>query len=429
MKHSLKAWPAVACLALAVGLATIGRSETAPATSLGPEGVWIVSEVNGHATPSRPVAHIDFKDGEVHASDGCNGGVGKYSADKAGHIQVGQIPFTLRACPYGPDVDLSALFHAARFEREPGGLLLLQGADGSSLLLRPTPPTPQVLEGDWVVSGAYPVMQISRWSYGKLWISFHHGVVKDSAGCVGRYSGIGDNFRVVLSKTRACAAPASPDPSVAEEVAEQSNPCLRLYRGMNERMRQMLFRSPACAGPSVKPLPVAVELTEEKGPDLLSRLKIVGIRFREYAGAPELVDASGALVDLSAATPASLVPPGRWTVEGRWRLLPFGPVREIVFAHGIVDERGGCRGRYQQRGEAITFSFPAKCQARMRAAHRPGDDNPISAIDSGRAKVDLISYGTMDLRFDNKDFISLDRVIPKTMLRCLGPPNVCPNRP
>lgn len=102
-------------------------------------GPWRVEDINGAGVIDRANVTLQFEDGRVAGSSGCN----SYTAPvtlSGERISVGEVVGTLKACAEAlmdqEQKFIAALKAVERFEIDPTGALILHGAGGQSILAR-----------------------------------------------------------------------------------------------------------------------------------------------------------------------------------------------------------------------------------------------------------------------------------------------------
>lgn len=125
----------VASLLISVALASCAK----------PDGVWRVTQIDGRPTPERPVATIQFGDGHLHGSAGCNGYSGRYRVF-ACKIWISQLSGKAQLCfgegAAGMALEArvsQALAGASRFRRAGDRALVLDGSGHTLLLVKTAP--------------------------------------------------------------------------------------------------------------------------------------------------------------------------------------------------------------------------------------------------------------------------------------------------
>lgn len=102
-------------------------------------GAWRVEDINGAGIIDRSQVTLEFADGRVAGSSGCNSYTAPVTLSGEG-ISVGEVVGTLKACAEAlmdqEQKFIAALEAAERFEIDPTGALILHGSGGQSILAR-----------------------------------------------------------------------------------------------------------------------------------------------------------------------------------------------------------------------------------------------------------------------------------------------------
>lgn len=107
-------------------------------------GAWQVTTINGVQVPDGIAVDMTFDtDGRIAGRGGCNRFFGSYAPTGKG-LRIGSVAMTRMACPK-PAMDVearftSALESVAHTARDAEGRLILQDADGATLIVAQTMP-------------------------------------------------------------------------------------------------------------------------------------------------------------------------------------------------------------------------------------------------------------------------------------------------
>ncbi|HWU15283.1 MAG TPA: META domain-containing protein [Caulobacter sp.] len=347
----------------------------------GPEGEWLVEQIDGQSIAGKP-AVVTFRKGRVSASAGCNSMAGDYRTRPGAKLKVVDLNMTVMAC-MGAEGERSMaleevlgarLGRARTFARGEDGELLLAGDQGR-LLLRPRPPPVRTIEGDWTICRSSPPTRAA--SEPLRVVRFHGGVVEEWAGCRGVYSLNGSVLRLRFDPTPKCRA------AVASA-------------------RRALSARDLPSHDAILP-----------GPDqaLLAAQKPNRVEFTH--GDQILRGAPGTELRLCKADPVDLVPRSAWTLAGDWvssgGVTGMGPTAggypgdayRVSFNDGVVNEAAGCRGTYALSGDRLTFDFPTGGACRVDHA-RDG------RLVSGRGRALLPAFPRQaQVRFRRADTVTV----------------------
>jgi len=204
----------VTCCALLVPLAA---AATAPDTDALDGTAWIVAAIEGRQAPGGSTATLQFSDGRLSGSDGCNRFAGSYSATGSAFEVSPPLASTQMACPEPVSTEARAFMaalEAARGYRIDGALLQLMSADGTMLLTLAAQSL--LLEGtSWNATGINNGRQAVQGVVKDTTVTLSFGADGDasgSGGCnnfAGRYDASGSSISIggIAVTMKTCAEP------------------------------------------------------------------------------------------------------------------------------------------------------------------------------------------------------------------------------
>lgn len=198
-------------------LVPLAAAATAPGNDALDGTGWIVAAIEGRKTPGGSTATLQFSDGRLSGSDGCNRFAGGYSATASAFEVSPPLASTKMACPEPVAAEARAFMaalEAARGYRIDGALLQLLSADGTTLLTLAAQSL--LLEGtSWNATGINNGRQAVQGVVKDTVVTLSFGGGGDasgSAGCnhySGRFQASGSSISItgIAVTSMNCAAP------------------------------------------------------------------------------------------------------------------------------------------------------------------------------------------------------------------------------